>query len=400
MVHAQTPLGQALAAAIAERGPITFADYMQIALYHPDGGYYANAATPRQGWHGDYITSVEVHPFFAIAIGRHLAEMWDLLGQPDPFVVLEDGAGRGVLGSRIARWASNAAGDAPAGFAVALRYLMRDQRGTWRHDPDGGEVQVVEHPAPHAILSNELADAFPVHIVERAADGLAEVYVDATGVPPQLIQRLGPLSSAEATGYLDRFRIPWQRMPVGWRAEIPLAAEAWMARAAGELAPRGSILTIDYGDTARRLYSADRRCGTLTAYFQQQISEDPLLRTGEQDLTAHVNFTALIRAGRAHGLRLIGLTTQRAFLHALGLREYARDLESRFPLAMTARHTDAGQHEYLQLMTARHALAALADPHGMGAFRVLGQQRGLPGARKHLRGWQGEDIHSSAIEVN
>lgn len=417
MSQQQTPLGAALAAAIAERGPITFADYMQIALYHPQGGYYTDARRARQGWDGDYITSTDLHPLFGAAIGRQVAQIWDMLGRPAPFVVLEDGAGRGHLARDLVAWARDPAGDAPPPFAAALVYRLRDVGPDgpreWTYDDDTAMAQMTEPPtgatmpggepphptqtqasgrdssSAHVILSNELVDALAVHVVERTADGLAEVYVDAVGAPPQLVERLGPPSSPAVAGYLDRFGVPWARMPEGWRAEVNLAAETWLAETAARLAPRGVVITIDYGDTARKLYSADRRRGTLRCFYRHELSDDPLALTGTQDITAHVNFTALIAVGRAQGLRRAGLTTQRAFLLALGLRDAAEELgRTRFPLADSERHTDAGQRDYLRRASLRHAVAALTDLRGMGGFRVLVQQRGLPGAGQRLRGLQ------------
>jgi len=235
------------------------------------------------------------------------------------------------------------------------------------------------------ILSNELVDALPVHVVEHTTEGLAEVYVDVAGEPLRLVERLGPPATPGVAAYLDRFHIPWQRYPIGWRAEVQLAAEQWMAAAAALLAPRGIIITIDYGDTARRLFSPDRRRGTLIGYHQHELSDDLLALTGAQDITAHVNFTGLSAAGRKHGLRQAGLTTQRDALLALGLRADGEALGRKlFPLAESERHTDAGQRDYLRRSSLMHAIGALTDPAGMGNFRVLVQQRGLPGVSKIL----------------
>lgn len=389
----QTPLGAALIAAIAERGPITFRDFMAIALYHAEGGYYTSDTRQRQGWEGDYLTSVDLHPLFGAALGRQLAQIWELFDRPDPFVVLEDGAGRGLLARDIAVWAGDPDGDAPPGFAAALHYRQRDMTPTGRQEvPDGPA------PAPHVILSNELIDAFPVHIIERTAADLAEIYVDVAGATygsevagesPRLVERAGPLSTPELAAYLDRYAIDWRAMAPGWRAEINLDAERWMAETAQRLGSRGVVLTIDYGDTARQLYSPARRQGTLAAYRRHEVAEDPLALVGAQDLTAHVNFSALIAVGRSQGLRLAGLATQRDVLLALGIRADGDRLGSRlYPHATTARHTDAGQTDYLRLASLRHRIAALLDPAGMGGFRVLIQQRGLPGARTRLRGLQ------------
>src|SRR5262249_18716122 len=150
---------------------------------------------------------------------------------------------------------------------------------------------------------------------------------------------------------------------------------------------RGFALTIDYGDTARGLYTRDRRRGTLAVYTRHALGDRPLANPGAQDLTAHVNFTALVEAGREAGLRLAGLTTQAEFLGRLGIREEEEALGQRlFPAADTERHTDRGQADYLRRRTLHGAVSTLLNPYGLGGFRVLVQQRGVPGAGRLLLG--------------
>ena len=387
----QTPLGNTLAATIAERGPITFADYMQIALYDPSAGYYTNPERQRIGWEGDFITSFDLHPLFGAAIGRQIAEIWERLGRPDPFLVQEDGAARGLLARDILAWARATGSDAPAGFAAALRYRMRDVASgvtgeqTWLAEP--GMAWPATTSAPQLILSNELIDAFPVHIIARGPAGWLEIYVNATDDPPYLQELVGPLSSDALAAYFDRFAVRWQDFPLGWRGEINLQAETWLAEAAQRLAPTGAIITIDYGDVAASLYTPARHQGTLLCYREHTLSEEPLAFTGRQDITAHVNFSALIAVGTQHGLALAGLTTQRDFLLALGIREDVTALEQlRYPNADAERHTDAGQIDYLRRASLRQRIATLLDPAGLGGFRVLIQQRGLPTGDGPLRG--------------
>jgi SAM-dependent MidA family methyltransferase len=383
----QTPLGMALAQAIAERGPITFAAYMQIALYDPVAGYYAggarNRATRQQrvGWEGDFITSADLHPLFGAAIGRKLAQIWTILECPHPFVVHEDGAGRGLLARDVLAWARRDDGGAPSGFAEALIYRMRDVADTpsgtrqWLAEPHA-DLAVMDLP-PQVILSNELIDAFPVHVVERGADGWAEVYVDAQESPPYLREILGPPVEG-VVAYLERYDVRWQALPLGWRGEVCLQAEEWMVDAAQRLAPRGCVITIDYGDTAPQLYTPERPKGTLICYRAHTLSEHPLAFTGEQDITAHVNFSALVDAGQRAGLSVAELATQRDFLLLLGLRDDAERLARQlFPKADIERHTDDGQRDYLRRASLRNRVAALLDPAGLGGFRVLVQQRGL-----------------------
>ncbi len=390
---------------IARDGPIPFARFMTLALYHPTLGYYAGGGEGREpvGWSGDYFTSGDVHPLWGWCIARQLHEMWELLDRPDPFYVVEPGAGRGLLARDV--WAY-ALERAPA-WAAALRYTLvehmppdaplRAARAARLADalaalgaPAGATRWVtalddaVPPDAVGCVVANELVDALPVHVVEARDGALSEVYVDAT--PARLVERLGPLSRPDLAGYLDHYRIPWRHYPSGWRAECCLEASGWMRAVAGLFA-RGFVLTLDYGDTARRLYTAERRRGTLMAYAHHQLGERPLANPGRQDLTAHVNFSALVEAGRAAGLRTAGFTTQRDFLERLGIRAEAEARAARlYPYADTERHTDRGQADHLRRAALRGAVATLLQPTGLGGFRVLVQHRGAPHAARQLTG--------------
>jgi SAM-dependent MidA family methyltransferase len=402
---AENALEAEIRAEIARGGPLPFARFMALALYHPTLGYYCGGSAGREpvGWSGDYFTSGDVHPLWGWCIARQLHQMWDLLGRPDPFSVVEPGAGRGLLARAV--WAY-ALEHAPA-WAATLRYTLverlppdaplRTQReaalGTALAAlgaPAGATrwVAHLEEAAPPGaagcVVANELVDALPVHIVEAHEGSLREVYVDAA--PGRLVERLGPLSRPELAGYLDHFGVPWRGYFDGWRAEICLEAANWMRAVAGALA-RGFTLIIDYGATARQLYTRDRRRGTLAVYARHQLGERPLARPGEQDLTAHVNFTALREAGRVAGLLTAGFTTQRAFLERLDIRQEAEARAARlYPAADTGRASDRGQADYLRRAALRSAVATLRDPTGLGGFRVLVQHRGVPGAGRRLLG--------------
>jgi SAM-dependent MidA family methyltransferase len=345
---------------IARAGAITFADYMDLALYHPQFGYYTSGA-PRVGWTGDFFTSAHLHPLFGAGVARQLAQMWETLKRPAPFVVVEEGAGQGLLAEHVRAFARE---HAPA-LAEALRYHPLD---VGRPAGDGAAT------APHVILSNELIDAFPVHLVELQGGRLLEVYVvEREG---QLAERLDDPSSPAVADYLDRFGIPWRGFGDGWRAEINLRALEWVRATAARLARGGFALTIDYGDLARRLYTRERRRGTLLCYYRHSINEEPLARPGQQDITAHVNFSALIEEGRQAGLSRSRFTTQREFLLGLGIREEMEVLRARrFGAADTARHTDQGQADLLRAYSLRNAVNVLLDPSGLGGFRVLVQRK-------------------------
>jgi len=220
------------------------------------------------------------------------------------------------------------------------------------------------------VLSNELVDAFPVHIVEKRGERLYEVFVDVQQ-DGRFCEVLDEPSRLEVGGYLDMYKIPWRMFEDGWRAEINLDALRWIQRTAG-LLRSGFILTIDYGDKAKALYTAWRKRGTLLCYYKHQANERPLLHPGEQDITAHVNFSALIDEGRRLGMRLHRFTTQRLWLQGLGIQE---ELEQRylneFADAEFARATDRGQVALLKWRDVRQRAAVLTDPGGMGDFKVL-----------------------------
>ncbi|HLI68618.1 MAG TPA: SAM-dependent methyltransferase [Ktedonobacteraceae bacterium] len=352
-------LQQLIAERIQREGPLTFAEYMRMALYEPGYGYYVTGPV-KMGWEGDYFTSTDVSALFAGCLGHQLEQFWEKLKRPAPFFVLEQGAGRGDLAAGVRAWATDEAVD----FARALVYLATDI--------SAGQDSLLpaDLPRVHVLLSNELIDALPVHVVEVREGHLYEVYVDWRG--GHLNELLAEPSSPEVAAYLDKARIPWRTFPAGWRAEINLEVSRWLEQAINLLLPHGFILTIDYGEKARQLYTRDRRRGTLLCYYRHSTNEHPLLRPGEQDITAHVDFSALIEKGRALGLRLHKYTTQRQWLHDCGLlTALERRRTTDFALADTCRASDQGQVALLGWYNLRQRAAILTDPSGMGNFKVL-----------------------------
>ncbi len=345
---------------IREQGPITFAQFMDVALFWPQGGYYV--ARDPIGAGGDYYTSPLVHPAFGALLAAQLYQMWLLLDRPAPFTVAELGAGAGRLALDITGYSRHL----PAGFAQALRYLCLDRRaghGLDRRLPsqDGPPVRRIAAAGVPlrglrgCILSNELLDAFPVHQVTLREGRLQEVYValeedalvTALGAPstPRLAQRLHEVGVALAEGQT---------------AEINLGLEAWAQEVSAAL-DAGFVLTIDYGHPATELYSLERRHrGTLVTYHRHLQTDAPLRNIGQQDITAQVDFTALVNAGHRAGLAPLGFTTQRRFLDNLGLGRFQRRLAT---LGVARRELEAN----------RAALVALARPGGLGDFKVLAQ---------------------------
>jgi SAM-dependent MidA family methyltransferase len=353
----------ALQALIVERilheGPLTFAEYMRMALYEPGYGYYVTGPA-KMGWSGDYFTSTDVSDLFSHCLGRQLFALWEKLRRPVPFVVCEQGAGRGHLAEGVRAWAANKS----AAFAQALVYTATDISA------GQDSLQPSDQPQAHVLFSNELIDALPVHVVEARAGRLYEVYVDQR--EGRFCEALADPSSPEVADYLEQARIAWRTFPDGWRAEINLEAGRWLEQALKLLAPHGFLLTIDYGEKARELYTRDRRRGTLLCYYQHSTNERPLLYPGEQDITAHVDFSALIARGRALGLRLHKYTTQRQWLEECGLSvELEHRRVSDFAPADSSRASDAGQIALLGWYNLRQRAAVLTDLSGMGNFKVL-----------------------------
>jgi SAM-dependent MidA family methyltransferase len=396
---------------IQHNGPITFAEYMRMALYEPGYGYYVTDLA-KMGWEGDYYTSTDVSPLFAHCMGRQLQQMWEQLGKPAPFTVLEQGAGRGDLGREIYSWAAQA----NSAFYAALDYHTTDIHSGMdaiNRVPTARAINCQTDGmflAPSVLLSNELVDAFPVHIIEKCGDRLYEVFVSVQD--GRLCEVLDEPSSADIADYLDGYKIAWRTFEDGWRAEINLQALCWIEQAvqllqysqvdhqtnANLMLPamsanrenangtmlgmshaalprrkrRGFLLTIDYGDSARKLYTRQRRRGTLACYYHHQLTDRPLARPGAQDLTAHVNFTALISQARRHGLRLQTFTTQQQWLTDMQIYEELEQIRQRdFAIIDQARASDQGQIALLKWYDLRQRAAALTAPDGMGDFKVM-----------------------------
>jgi SAM-dependent MidA family methyltransferase len=368
-----TPLAAILVEQIKSRGRITFAEYMDACLYHPEHGYYTRAD---QSERRDYITSVDVTPVFGRLLARQFHEMWTVLGRPKPFALVEAGAGTGRLAKQVLDCARDSLGE----FYSATQYVAVERSAVRRtaqarnladHITNERFCARDELPADIAngcIFSNELFDAFAVHRVLRADEDLREVYV--TRSQNGFCEELGPLSSIAVAEY---FKAQGITLLEGQMAETNLATCDWIENAARRL-NRGFVLTIDYGHEAQQLYDERHMRGTLLAYDCRRAREDFYRAPGAQDLTAHVNFTALDLWGAPGGLIRTGLTSQTNFLLALARHSNFADLET----------AGASEHEKI---AARSQFKTLIHPEGMGeAFKVLIQQKGIESV--NLAGFQ------------
>ncbi len=360
-------LAARIRAEIERDGPMTFARFMDLALYDPDGGYY-RATDARPGRAGDFLTAPEIHPVFGWALAGLLDEAWRRLGRPRPFVLREHGAGTGTLAlailERLGRTGSGlrdviaydpievepgrleTIADRLAAAGAADRLLAPDRR-------DGPVVGVV--------LANEVLDALPVHRVRQRGTRLVEIavgldegaFVDVEIEPSSLA--LAARLAAEGIELAD-----------GQAAEICLALDRWVAGTAAGL-ERGLLLLIDYGAPAAELYDpVRRRDGTLMAYLRHRASHEPYAHIGRQDLTAHVDVTAVERAAAAAGLSHLATTTQAELLVGLGTEGLLREVQEDPATSLES---------YLEL---RSALMRLLDPSAMGRFRVMAFGRDWP----------------------
>jgi SAM-dependent MidA family methyltransferase len=349
---------------------ITFAEYMDLVLYHPQHGYYASNAE-RISESGDFLTSPHLADDFGEMLAIQLYQIWQILGEPQQFSIVEMGAGRGLLSAQILAYSGRKYPDflrsidyiiietAPA-MIVAQQARLKDlpvRWCTWAEIPD--------RSIDGCFLSNELIDAFPVHQVVKIEDKLQEVYVTLGDRDLVFTEQIDDLSTDKLEQYwqLNRINLLVERYPNKYRTEVNLAALSWLDLVFKKL-QRGYIISIDYGYTADRYYNPMRSQGTLQCYYQHAHHNDPYINIGNQDLTAHVDFTTLQNYGESLGWHTIGFTQQGMFLMALGLGERIAAIST-------------GGGDIQSLLHRRQNLHQLIDPMGLGKFGILIQSQGL-----------------------
>ena len=368
---------------IRAAGPLSFAAFMDLALYHPELGYYARARR-RSGAVGDFFTSVDAGPLLGELLAAQFAEMWRLTATGGSrtqaaFDLVEAGAGSG----RLARSVLDHAAAAHPAFYRVLRLTLAERSPTARaaHNttlgPHAGRLAQsgVALPArvEGIIYANELLDALPVHSLVMTAAGLCEVYVDSRN--GRLVESSGPVSPA-ARDHVERFGI---RIESGWRTEVCPAAVSWVADAARRL-ERGFLLLIDYGHEAHELYSPTHAHGTLACYQRHRVEAAGDGRTGapwldepgERDITAHVDLTAIRTTAEQAGLQTLGTVDQTYFL--LGLAAQSDALSDPAGGA-------AGTGDSIDSIRRRLALKTLLVPGGLGSTHkvlIFGKHVGAP----------------------
>ncbi len=407
---------------IARRGRITFAEFMEMALYTPDLGYYTSGGE-KIGLEGDYYTSTDLHPLFGEMMGRQLVQIvekseglawparapgqasgsasdWPGSGgigseanrPPDtnrlgasedqhlvsphgPPQIIEMGAGKGILCQDILNYIRRAH---PQVYQCLTYWIIEKSPNMIRRQKDRLLPYIqddkvkwaagLDHPVFSKgiigfVLSNELLDAFPVHRLVKMGGALKEIYVTLKDGRFQEI--LDVPSRPDLPNYFEKLGVVLEE---GQQAEINLKALDWIKQVGRSLS-QGVVITVDYGYPAAELYSPDRKRGTFLCYYQHRVSENPYIRVGRQDMTAHVDFTSLVRAGREVGLEVAGFTNQEYFLMGLGI---TREMEARLQ-----RHGDLQSREK-ELAAMKNLIA----PDGLGrVFKILIQHKRLKGLK-------------------
>ncbi len=362
---------------------------MDWVLYHPEHGYYSTNAL-KIGTTGDFVTSPHLGADFGDCLAQQFVQMWEILDRPKPFTLLEMGAGQGLLAEHILTHLRQYHPDC---FS-ALHYLIveksialiQEQQQRLRDLIQQG-VNIHWHtwddiPSTSVIgccFSNELVDAFPVHQVVWSEGRLQEVYVSLStpgteAERPEFCETLGELSTPRLADYFRELKIDFATgYPEHYRTEVNLAALDWLATVSDRL-QQGYLLTIDYGYPAHRYYNPVRTTGTLQCYYQHAHHSDPYRYIGDQDLTAHVNITALEQWGIQQGLDLVGSIPQGLFLMALGLGDRIAELSYPEPSLSIQ-----------DCLKRRDALHSFINPMGLGNFTVLLQSKGLTPDQQKIR---------------
>jgi SAM-dependent MidA family methyltransferase len=353
-------------AEIVRDGPMTFARFMELALYDPAGGYY-RSADARPGRDGDFLTAPELHPIFGASLATGIADIWDRLGRPVPFTIHEHGAGTGTLAVSVLGTLAQERSDLfevvryapveiePRRMASIVDRLTEVGLDGKRIAPTSAGRQRAGSTGAGVVVANEVLVALPVHRIRQSGDRLHElaVGIDAHGAFADV--EIEPTTPALAARLADED----VELADGQTAEVCLGIGPWLADAIRPL-DRGAVILIDYGDRAATRYDPDRRRGgTLRAYVRHQVHDDPFRHVGRQDLTAHVDVSAVERAAHGLGLTTIGITTQAEALMGLGI-------EDRLRAAQADPSTTIEAYALL-----RSAIMRLLDPSAMGRFAVM-----------------------------
>lgn len=352
---------------IHKSGPITFAKFMELALYHPEYGYYSSGKA-RIGKKGDYYTSPCVHPAFGEILGRFISRAYETINAPN-FKVIEMGAGKGYLALDILDSLKRNNHE----LYDKLNYLITEvgtpQREDWKITLKEHMHKIkrfdslydLERESIHGVfISNELVDSFPFHRAKFKDGKLLEIFVSLRN--EEFIEILDEPSSNALKDYFDGYNLEFEDEQ---EVEINLHARKWLSEVSHILA-RGFILTIDYGYLAPELYNPSRMRGTFMCYYKHTTNENPYIKIGEQDITAHVDFSNLIRVGQSFGLNTVKYTTQGQFLLDWGI------------LDIVERYSGEEKNSDISSYRNRIAIKNLFLPEMMGdKFKILIEEKNI-----------------------
>lgn len=381
---AQTGFARTISAALGDLirqeiatagGLLPFDRFMELALYAPGLGYYAAGAV-KFGEAGDFVTAPEISPLFGRCLARQCAEVLDTLGGGD---ILELGAGTGALAIEILTTLERL-GALPERYYILEpspdlqeRQRRRIARDLPRHAERCEWLNGLPTDARGVIIANEVLDAMPVSLFRIGDDGEAEEgFVDEHG--GVLREVFAPIRSAGLAAAVADLRDHGLPLHPGYRSEVNLRLAPWM-QAMGQALTVGLVLLVDYGLPRHAYYQQDRRTGTLMCHCRHQAHSDPFHDIGLQDITAHVDFSAVADAAVAAGFTLEGFTTQAHFLIGCGIDQCLAEAEDPLALAPGAKQ--------------------LLLPTAMGErFKVLALGKGLEGtwsgfSVRDMREWLG-----------
>ncbi len=313
---------------IKAEGPINFETFMEIALYDRESGYYMRDNT-KIGICGDFYTSSHLHPIFGAMLGKQMEEMRGLIECQDVFNIVEIGAGMGHLAKDMLEYLRERGKLEQFNYYIVEMnpFLKMFQQVLLQEFQSIRWFSTLRElpPMSGCFLSNELLDAFPVRLIDMDEE-LSEIYIAVNN--NDLEEEKYPCSK-EVMEYLREFSIDLSSMKP-CRTEINLKVKDWL-NLINDKIKEGFILTIDYGYPAAEYYSEERNRGTLLCYHQHRISENPYINIGQQDITAHVNFSALDKWGTEIGLKTIGFCPQGTYLISLGIDELITELYEESP---------------------------------------------------------------------
>ncbi len=303
-------------------GAISFHDFMQLALHAPGLGYYS-AGSHKLGKDGDFITAPETSPLFSRCLARAIQPVLQSLSQRH---VLEVGAGSGVMAAGVLNElaAINCKPDSYTILEVSADLKQRQAEALQQHASMVTWQDSLPENFTGVVLANELLDAMPVHRVVWTQGNLQECYV--AWQEDRFVWQAGPLSDPRLQSRFDEIIKRLGELPEGYVTEINLAAEDWL-NTLGTGMQQGMMLLIDYGFAQHEFYHPQRMQGTLMCHYRHRAHDDPLILVGLQDITAHIDFTAMADSALAANMNVAGYTTQAHFLLGSGLTEMVAQIE-------------------------------------------------------------------------